>query len=178
MIGGAGALLPLWLRALLALGVSLAVSTIGIVPAGPVFHVADHDLAGLWARGWLYSAAITLVGTALHTVLGRWTTLTMMVLFVMVNFTSSGGIVRPELQDGFFGALHTFWNGSGFVEGARTLLYFDGRAGFAGHLTTLLAWLAAGGLALPGAAAVERRHARPAAAPAAVREELEETVAV
>lgn len=29
-----------------------------------------------------------------------------MVLFVMLNFTSSGGVLRPELQPGFFGALH------------------------------------------------------------------------
>ncbi|GAA5004546.1 hypothetical protein [Kitasatospora paranensis] len=178
VIGGAGAVLALRWRALLALGVSVAVSAIGTVLAGPVFHIADHSLAALWAMSWLYSAAIVAIGTALHTVLGRWTTLTLMVLFVMLNFTSSGGIFRPELQNGFFGGLHAFWNGAGFVEGARSLLYFDARAGFGGHLATLLVWLAAGAAALLAAAAAERRRARPALAGPDAEEEMAEAVGV
>ncbi len=114
---------------------------------------------------WLYSAGILTIGIALHTFLKRWTTLALMVLFVMLNFTSSGGIFQPALQNGFFGALHAFWNGAGFVEGARSLLYFDS-AGFAGHILTLVLWLVAG-LLLLAAAAVAERHAAPA--PAATR---------
>jgi hypothetical protein len=91
----------------------------------------------------------------------------MMALFVMLNFTSSGGIFRPDLQNGFFGALHAFWNGAGFLEGARDHVYFDGRAGFGGHLATLVVWFAVGAVLLAVAATAERRRATAAAAVAA-----------
>ena len=202
-LGAAGATLALRVRALLALGVSAVVSGIGALLAGPVFHLAHHDLAGVWGMAWLYSAGILLIGVGLHTFLKRWTTLTMMVLFVMLNFTSSGGLFRPELQNGFFGTLHAFWNGAGFVEGVRSLLYFGGD-GLTSDVWTLVAWLLAG-LAATGAAALyerprQARHAAghpvaagstPASGPEAVRdadtaraeeraaeEELEETVGV
>lgn len=119
--------------------------------------MVDHDLAGVWALGWLYSAGVIGIGIGLHTFLKRWTTLAMMVLFVMLTFTSSGGVYRPELQSGFFGGLHSFWAGAGFLEGARSLLYFDGGAGFGGHLLTLVLWLAAAGVLVVGAALYERR---------------------
>ncbi|MFJ4670294.1 ABC-2 transporter permease [Kitasatospora purpeofusca] len=157
VIGAAGAALAMRFRVLVGVGVSLAVSVIGILTAGPVFHVVDHDLAGVWALGWLYSAGVIGIGIGLHTFLKRWTTLAMMVLFVMLNFTSSGGVYRPELQNGFFGGLHSFWAGAGFLEGARNLLYFDGGAGFGGRLLTLVLWLAAAGVLVVGAARYERR---------------------
>ncbi|MFI2760507.1 hypothetical protein ACH5A3_16745 [Streptomyces echinatus] len=191
-LGAAGAGLAMRVRALLAVGVAAVVSGIGAVLAGPVFHLAHHDLAGVWGMAWLYSAGILVVGVGLHTFLKRWTTLTMMVLFVMLNFTSSGGLFRPELQNGFFGTLHAFWNGAGFVEGVRSLLYFDGD-GLARHVWTLAVWLLAGAVLTAAAALYERtgrphraaarprpepeREARPAATEEA-EEELEETVAV
>ncbi len=157
VIGGAGAVLPLRLRAMLAVGTSFVVSIIGTVFAGPVFHLVDHGLWGLWGMAWLYSAGILLIGTGLHTFLKRWTTLGVMTLFVMLNFTSSGGIFRPEMQHGFFAALHSFWNGAGFVEGVRSHVYFAGH-GLAGHLVTLACWLAVGLLVVGVAAAAERRR--------------------
>ncbi|MFQ6146541.1 hypothetical protein ACLMNJ_26285 [Streptomyces seoulensis] len=196
-LGAAGAALSMRVRALLTLGVSAVVSGIGALLAGPVFHLAHHGLAGVWGMAWLYSAGILFIGVGLHTFLKRWTTLTMMVLFVMLNFTSSGGLFRPELQNGFFGTLHAFWNGAGFVEGARSLLYFDGD-GLARDVWTLVVWLLLGLAVTALAAACERlrtpaSHAAGApAAPAlresgadgdartreAVEEETEETVAV
>ncbi|MFD1271397.1 hypothetical protein ACFQ51_03755 [Streptomyces kaempferi] len=164
-LGAAGAELPLRIRALLAVGVSAVVGAIGALLAGPVFHLAHHDLASLWGVAWLYSAGILFIGVGLHTFLKRWTTLAMMVLFVMLNFTSSGGLFRPELQNGFFGALHSFWNGAGFVEGIRSLLYF-GRDGLSGDIGTLVVWLVVGLLVTAVAGAVERGRARKA-----VREE-------
>ncbi|PBC65696.1 hypothetical protein BKI49_01980 [Streptomyces sp. Tue6028] len=196
-LGAAGAGLPMRTRALLAVGVSGVVGVIGAALAGPVFHLAHHDLASVWAMSWLYSAGILFIGVGLHTFLKRWTTLAMMVLFVMLNFTSSGGLFRPELQNGFFGALHAFWNGAGFVEGVRSLLYFD-HDGLSGDVGTLVAWLVVGLGVTMVAGAVERARARaavpqkPAARPAperaretantadgqAAEEELEESVAV
>ncbi len=159
-IGAAGSALPMRVRALLTLGVSVVVGGIGALLAGPVFHLAHHDLAGLFGMAWLYAAGILLLGVGLHTFLKRWTTLAMMVLFVMLNFTSSGGLFRPELQNGFFGTLHAFWNGAGFVEGARSLLYFDGD-GLGRSLWTLAAWLVLGLAVLALAAVRERTAARP-----------------
>ncbi|MEV4432598.1 hypothetical protein [Streptomyces sp. NPDC049555] len=160
-IGAAGASLSLWTRAAVGLAVSVVVSAIGMALAGPVFHVVDHDYATVWGMAWLYSAGVIAFGIGLHTFLKRWTTLTMMVLFVMLNFTTSGGVFRPELQNGFFGSLHAFWNGAGFVEGARSLLYFDGGAGFDGRVLSLFGWLAGGLALLAVAAAAEKRRARP-----------------
>ncbi|MFE2109958.1 hypothetical protein ACFXAF_29410 [Kitasatospora sp. NPDC059463] len=163
VIGAAGAAMSMRIRVLTGLAVSLAVSLIGIVTAGPVFHVVDHDLAAVWALGWLYSAGVIGIGIGLHSFLKRWTTLAMMVLFVMLNFTSSGGVYRPDLQNGFFGGLHSFWTGAGFLEGARSLLYFDGGAGFGGNLLVLVLWLVAAG-ALVAAAALYEKRGRVAAA--------------
>lgn len=183
-IGAAGAGLTMGVRALLGLVTSLAVSVIGLGVAGPVFHVVDHDYAAVWAMSWLYSAGILAVGIGLHTFLRRWTTLTMMVLFVMLNFTTSGGVYGPWLQNDFFGALHSFWNGAGFVEGARTLLYFDGGAGFGNRVLSLVLWLAAGAGLVLVAGGYERRL-RGAARTETVRvtehaaeEEIEEAVGV
>lgn len=163
-IGAAGGALPMRIRALLALGVSAVVGGIGTLLAGPLFHLAHHDLAGIFGMAWLYSAGILFIGVGLHTFLKRWTTLAMMVLFVMLNFTSSGGLFRPELQNGFFGSLHAFWNGAGFVEGTRSLLYF-GDDGLGRTLWTLAAWLLAG-LAVTGVAALYERARRTASDPA------------
>ncbi|MCL6297262.1 ABC transporter permease [Streptomyces kronopolitis] len=157
VIGGAGAVLPIRLRAGLAVGMSFVVGLIGTAFAGPVFHLVDHGLEGLWGMAWLYSAGILLIGTGLHTFLKRWTTLGVMALFVMLNFTSSGGIFRPEMQNGFFAALHSFWNGAGFVEGTRSHVYFDGY-GLSGHVWTLVGWLVAGVVAVGAAALAERRR--------------------
>ncbi|MFJ6619493.1 hypothetical protein ACIQOW_18170 [Kitasatospora sp. NPDC091335] len=178
VIGAAGAALSVWVRALVGVAVSLAVSVIGIVTAGPVFQVVDHDHVAVWALGWLYSAGIVLIGIGLHSFLKKWTTLALMVLFVMLNFTSSGGIYRPELQNGFFGGLHGFWTGAGFMEGARGILYFDGGAGLGGHVVTLLVWLLLGGAALVAAALYEGRGRRPVEVLEEAEEEMEEAVAV
>ncbi|MEV5971867.1 hypothetical protein [Streptomyces sp. NPDC051921] len=160
VIGGAGAVLPMRIRALLAAGMSLLVSLIGTAFAGPLFHLVDHGLGGVWAMSWLYCAGILLIGVGLHTFLKRWTTLGVMVLFVMLNFTSSGGIYRPELQPGFFGSLHAFWNGAGFVEGVRDHVYFDGHA-LGGNILVLTFWLLAGIVLTVTAGLAEARRRTP-----------------
>ncbi|MES9505623.1 hypothetical protein ABWJ92_04285 [Streptomyces sp. NPDC000609] len=161
VIGGAGAVLALRIRGALAVAASLVVSVIGVVFAGPLFGLVDHGLGGLWAMAWLYSAGILLIGVGLHTFLKRWTTLGLMVLFVMLNFTSSGGIFRPELQPGFFASLHSFWNGAGFVEGVRSHVYFGGHA-LGGHVLVLALWFVAG-LVLMGLAGLAESRRRQAA---------------
>ncbi|WP_433591026.1 hypothetical protein [Nocardia sp. CA-145437] len=182
-ISAAGAGLPLWQRGIIGLITSLLVSLIGLALAGPVFHIVDHDLGAIWGMSWLYSAGILSIGIGLHTFLKRWTTLAMMVLFVMLNFTSSGGVYSPWLQNDFFGTLHRFWNGAGFVEGARSLLYFDG-IGLGSRMASLALWLAAGVALMAAAGLAEKRQAAPKpaapepAADDAAEEEMEEAVGV
>ncbi|MFD6431947.1 hypothetical protein [Streptomyces venezuelae] len=183
VLGAAGAGLRMRARAGLVVGVSFAVSLIGAALAGPIFHLVHQGLWGVWAMAWLYAAGILFIGVGLHTFLKRWTTLTMMVLFVMLNFTTSGGLFRPELQNGFFGSLHAFWNGAGFVEGIRSHLDFGGH-GLGQHVWTLAGWLVLGLLAV-GVAGLWERRERPvpdAAVSArdteAQEEEMEESVAV
>ncbi|MGW0694911.1 hypothetical protein [Streptomyces sp. NPDC002738] len=176
-----GAAFRVWTRAAIGIVTALMVSVIGAVLAGPAFHIVDHDLWGVWGMALVYSAGILTIGIGLHTFLKRLTTLVLMVLFVMLNFTTSGGIFEPELQNGFFGALHSFWNGAGFVEGARSLLYFDS-AGLGGRMLSLVLWLVAGLLLVVAAAMAERRSV-PALAPtpsaeADAEEEMGEAVAV
>ena len=44
-------------------------------------------------------------------------------LFVMLNFTSSGGVFERRVQGGVFTALSHFWDGAAFLRAARTTVY-------------------------------------------------------
>ncbi|MGW2854983.1 hypothetical protein ACWDAZ_24205 [Streptomyces sp. NPDC001215] len=97
-ISTAGATLSVWLRAALGVGTALVVSVIGAVLAGPVFHIVDHDLWGVWAMAWLYTTGTLVIGIGLHTFLKRFTMLALMGLFIMLNFmstTCSRGSIPP-----------------------------------------------------------------------------------
>ncbi|MFF9157482.1 hypothetical protein ACF1AB_35270 [Streptomyces sp. NPDC014846] len=145
-------------RAALGLGACLAISAVGILLAGPVFNIVDHSHAAIWAVSLLYCLGVFAVGLGLQTFLKQLTPLVLMGLFVMLNLTSAGGLMGPEMQNDFYGALHSFWNGAGFVEGARSILYFD-HAGLGSHLLALWLWLAAGVVLTLLAARTEKRRA-------------------
>ena len=100
------------------------VATLGVVIAGPIYGVLQNNVAGTWLLSWVYVLAIVMLGLGLHPVLRHWTTATLTLFFVALNFTSSGGIFAPEMQPGLFGALNTFWNGAAWYQGAQTLAYF------------------------------------------------------
>jgi hypothetical protein len=122
-----------------------AVATIGVVVAGPIYGViSGHDWSiGLLAS--LYVFGIISIGVGLHPLLGRWTTPALTMLFVMLNFTTSGGIFAPSLQSGFFAALHSFWNGAAWLDSAQTLSYFPGQVfGFDGLRLALWAMVGVG----------------------------------
>ena len=61
------------------------------------------------------------------------------------------------MQPSFFGWLHDFWIGSGFVEALRRIIYFPD-ASIAGPLTILFGWLVVGLLCLAAGCAVEQRR--------------------
>lgn len=124
------------------------VSGIAMTVAGPIYHVLDGTVWGIWAVGWLYSLAIILIGVGLHPILRHWTTAALTLMFVMLNFTSSGGIFAVHLMPGFFAGLNSFWNGAAWLDAAQTMQYFPGHA-FGFDLLKLGLWALVGlGLAL------------------------------
>ncbi|WP_329536091.1 hypothetical protein OG568_47335 [Streptomyces sp. NBC_01450] len=173
----AAGMLSMRVRAALGLGVSLAISAIAIFLAGPVFDVVDHSYGTIWAMFLLYSAGVVAIGLGLQTFLKQLTPLALMGLFVMLNLTSAGGLTGPELQNTFYGTLHSFWNGAAFVEGTRSALYFD-HAGLGSHLLALWLWLAAGVvLTLLAARAERKRKPRPHPGPEALQASAAEELA-
>jgi hypothetical protein len=174
-ISVAGARLPMWIRAVLALLGAGVVTVLCTLVAGPLYGALPRHVGTIGALAWLYTTAVVLIGVGLHTFLGRLTTATLVVLFVMLNFTSSGGVFAPALQPGFFAALHSFWIGAGLVEGGRKILYFPGLA-IRGDVGKVALWCAAGVLLVAAAALAERHRAAPAED--AAEAEIEETVVV
>jgi hypothetical protein len=150
-------------RALLAVGAAGVITLPVTLVAGPLYGALPSAVWPIGCLAWVYTAAIVLLGIGLHTFLGRWTTATLVALFVMLNFTSAGGVFAPELQPGFLDALHEFWIGSGLVEAGRTLAYFPG-VGIGRQVLTLFVWLVAA-LAVVGLAALAERRRAALAAP-------------
>ncbi|MCC9176095.1 ABC transporter permease [Arthrobacter sp. zg-Y750] len=138
----AGRISVLW-RAAVALASSAVIAAMGVIIAGPVYGVIEHSHWGIWLLTWLYVATITLLGVAMYPMLRKWTTPTLTLLFVMLNFTSSGGIFTFETVPPFFAALGSFWNGAAWLHAAQGLVYFPGQA-FGTDLLKLAIWLAAG----------------------------------
>jgi hypothetical protein len=125
--------------------VAAAVATIGVVVAGPIYGVISGHDWGIGLLAALYVFGIISIGIGLHPILGRWTTPALTMLFVMLNFTSSGGIFAPALQSGFFAGLHSFWNGAAWLNSAQTLSYFPGQQfGFDGLRLALWALVGVG----------------------------------
>jgi hypothetical protein len=156
-IAAAGGHLWIGIRAAFAVLTGLVVSALATAVAGPLYGALPSHVLTIGGLGWLYATSVILIGIGLHTFLGRWTTGVMVALFVMLNFTSSGGVFAPDLQPWFFAALHTFWIGAGLLEAGRNLLYFP-QLGVGGDVVRLLLWLGSGALLVAVAGRVERRR--------------------
>ena len=138
----AGRVSVLW-RAAVSLASSAAVAAMGVIIAGPVYGILESGCWGIWLLSWLYVSTITVLGVAMYPMLRKWTTPTLTLLFVMLNFTSSGGIFTAETLPPFFAALGTFWNGAAWLDAAQSLVYFPGRP-FGMDGLKLAIWLAGG----------------------------------
>ncbi|MDF8265196.1 hypothetical protein [Luteipulveratus flavus] len=182
-IGAAAASHPMRRRAALAAVAGALIPTLSFLVARFGFGMFAGDSAAVWGLSVLYSEAVLLIGVGLHPLIGRFSTLVYSAVFVALNFTTSGGVFSPAMQPAFFGWLHSFWIGSGFVESVRQVMYLPD-VSIAGPLTILVGWFALGLVSLAIGSAVERRRATVAARPtreeldAATLEELEEDVAV
>lgn len=144
-IAGAMGRFPLAWRFGLAAVASAVVAAIGVVVAGPVYHVIETGHWAVWLFSWLYVATIVLLGLGLHPLLRHWTTPVLTLTFVALNFTSSGGIFAPALQPGLFAALNSFWNGAAWLHAVQTLTYFPGQ-NFGFDALRLALWLVPGAL--------------------------------
>ncbi|AKU18547.1 hypothetical protein [Luteipulveratus mongoliensis] len=182
-IGAAASSHPMRRRAALAAGAAVVIPTLSLAIARFGYGMFADNLTAVWGISVLYAAAILFIGVGLHPVIGRFSTLVYSAVFVALNFTSSGGVFAPELQPTFFGWLHSFWIGAGFIDSVRRIMYFP-NVGIGGLVAILIGWFALGLACLALGNAVEHRRAL-AAAPAEesalsaeTLEELEEDVAV
>ena len=159
----------------LAVAAGAVVAAIGVVIAGPVYNVLQTNVWGAWLVSWLYVSAIVLLGMGLHPLLRHWTTPALTLMFVALNFTSSGGIFSPDVQPGLFAGLHAFWNGAAWFHAVQTLTYFQGQnLGF--DILKLVLWLVPGALLMVLTHAWSVRRTRLANENAAIVE-VEEAVA-
>lgn len=165
-VAGAAARVPYRVRTLLGILVAGVIALVGTVVAGPVIGAVHGHLVELGLIAWLYVSGVVLFGSALHAFFGRFTTSVLVTLFVMLNFTSSGGVYDARLQAGLFSGLANVWTGSAFLRTTRGLLYRHG-AGMGSGLTVLCCWLAIGLVLVVVAARVTHRRAAAAAAGAA-----------
>ena len=60
-------------------------------------------------------------------------------LFIFLNFPTTGGSVAPQLLPGFWGFLNHFWIGAAALNANRDALYFGG-GGVGADVLTMLAW--------------------------------------
>ncbi|MGU3411408.1 hypothetical protein ACLBWP_14970 [Microbacterium sp. M1A1_1b] len=166
---------PVW-TAIVGLATAGVVAGIGTVVAGPVYGVLTTHQWQVFLFAWMYDAIIVALGIGLHPLLGRWTTPVLTMLFVMLNFTSSGGIFQPAFQPGFFAGLNTFWSGAAWLQAAQDLQYFPG-ASLGRSSLVLTLWLVGAvllGVLVHGLVAHRTRMARERAV---TRLEEEEVVA-
>ena len=156
---------------------AVVVAVVGTVVAGPLFHVLTGNEWSIGLLGALYTFGIITIGVGLHPMLGRWTTPALVLLFVMLNVTTSGGIFPTNMMPPFFAGLSTFWTGAAWLDAARALTYLPGQSfGFDG---LRLALWATAGLALIGISHLLTLRRRQAADDTlAATAEEEETAAV
>jgi hypothetical protein len=142
VLGGiAGRVGPGW-TGIGVLATSAAMSALAAVIAGPIYGVLGQHAVLVWLLSWWYVAIIQTLGVALHPLLKHWTTPVLTALFVMLNFTSSGGVFQPALQPGFFAGLHSFWLGAAWLHASDTTQYFFGQS-IGRDAVTMAGWTAA-----------------------------------
>ncbi|WP_426718228.1 hypothetical protein [Corynebacterium auriscanis] len=113
-------------RVALILPAALFVVTVEFAFARWAMHMFEGHGWAVWALAMGYFLIVLAVTVGLHPIVGRWSGFVYSAMFVGLNFTSSGGVFEPVLQPAFFGWLHQFWVGSGFVQSIRHILYFPG----------------------------------------------------
>ena len=111
-------------------------------PGYGTFSGSFGTIIAMLAAGALYAFAVGTItrlmqlglGAAVGGLLGS-------LLFIFVNFPSSGGSVAPQLLPGFWRFLNHFWIGGAGLDANRNILYFSG-ADVGTDVLKILAWIA------------------------------------
>lgn len=154
-IGVAAASKPMRTRIGLGVGAAAVNTLLATGIATLIFHALPSHQWQIGLLAFVYCLAVMAFGISLHSLIGRFTTLAMVTLFVGLNFTTSGGVFPPALQPGFFAALHHIWIGAGLNEAGRNLMYFPD-LGIGSDVLKIVGWVIVGGLLLALAALRER----------------------
>lgn len=158
-IGAAGATRRFRERLALLIGTAVVTATAQLAIASILFDMFRGHGGAVWALSVVYTLIVMAVGVGLHAVVGRFSTLLFSIVFVGLNFTSSGGVLQPALQPGFYGWLHDFWLGSGFLQAINHIMYF-GDADNSHGVSILVGWFIFGISCLVLALVVDRRRRR------------------
>lgn len=145
-------------RLALMVPLGLLLATVDFLFARFVMQMFQGHEWAIWLVAAIYVQIVLSVTIGLHPLVRRWSTLTFSAIFVALNFTSSGGVFEPVLQPAFFGWLHNFWVGSGFIQTIRQIQYFPD-AGSGPGFGILAGWMILAVVVLLLGAAWEKTHA-------------------
>jgi hypothetical protein len=164
--------LPELHRFAVAATASLLAPIIGYLISGPgygTFSASFGTIIAMLGLGALYALAVATTTRLLQLGLGPRGTLVASLLFVFLNFPTTGGSVAPQLLPGFWRFLSHFWIGAAALGANRSALYFGG-TGVGTDLLKMLAWPVAFAAVLAAPIYLRNRRGgrRPAATTAVV----------
>jgi hypothetical protein len=134
--------LPEYHRFAVAAAASLLAPIIGYLISGPGYGSLSGSLGTIIAilgLGALYALAVATTTRLLQLGLGALGTLVASLLFIFLNFPTTGGSVAPQLLPGFWRSLSHFWIGAAALHANRSALYFGG-SGVGTDALKMLAW--------------------------------------
>jgi hypothetical protein len=149
---------------------SVLAPLIAYLIGGPGYHTFSGDfgtIVAMLGMGALYAFAVAAITRLLQLGIGMLGPLVASLVFIFLNFPSSGGSVAPQLMPGFWRFLSHFWIGAAGLDANRSVLYFHGD-GVATDVLKILVWVAAWAalLAIPIFFRNRRRGATGTPAPA------------
>ncbi|HUA45347.1 MAG TPA: hypothetical protein VMA77_08990 [Solirubrobacteraceae bacterium] len=144
-LGSLAPTLPEPHRIAIVAAASVLAPLIAYLIGGPGYHTFSGDLGTVMAMlgmGALYAFAVAAITRLLQLGLGLLGALVASLLFIFLNFPSTGGAVAPQLMPGFWRFLNHFWIGAAGLDANRSVLYFHG-GGVGTDVLKILAWIAA-----------------------------------
>ena len=122
---------------------SLLAPLVAYLIGGPgygTFGGSFGTIVAMLGMGALYTFAVAIITRLLQLGIGGLGRLIAPLLFIFLNFPSTGGTVAPQLLPGFWRFLNHFWIGAAGLDANRNILYFGGGVGT--DVLKILAWVA------------------------------------
>lgn len=145
---------------------SLLAPLVAYLIGGPgygTFSGSVGTIIAMLGMGAFYAFTVAAITRLMQLGLGVLGLLAGSLVFIFLNFPSSGGTVAPQLLPGFWRFLNHFWIGAAGLDANRSILYFGG-AGVGNDALKILAWLAAWAAVLAGPIYLRRKRRRESAA--------------